>query len=594
MDRTFDRREAFALARPYSALVLGRGSSFFYRDGSLCYLHEQTIRVLNVHGAERAEHVIYPEILARVKLPHLKQFSHIELLNFQKRWITFLYVGSTGSGEVARTERWLMVIDTQSRDPTFCFVRNFRRQRIWVRNDRRYLYIGAHDTVGAHGHHEWRVEGFDLCTGKSLAAPLLLPDFWGYEMRETIAVEIFDDYLYVVSNRSSYEVEEIDWTSFYHCQRFPLDQPLESRLQRRRIVRRQHREGPIHDSWTDLSLHRDEETGQMLVVEARMEWRQGITGPLRTFYTARLDQDDWARDDTASADDGSPTEPLTLPNEQLASLVRKGHHPLYAEPRRRIPRDFHREYAGPEPPSGGTFPISRTRYRTFLPASSAFLDVVLDDYPLHLMGSAATSGPWPPIGRRQIRLRIGSRVPKPPCDPATQRLRSPTYNDVGEPVPHSEEKFRDRGIRLWPPTGAPAELFELLHPAGTPVGELTAVEDERSLVYRAAPTSLSASAGDQDIVLVNFDRGIRHAGLPLLQWSGMEEGGSSVQVGPVTLPGKKDEREGSVRTRSLGIGSCSDEGGAGAMDTNAEAKNQRWCIKERAMHLDIGRGYRFE
>lgn len=627
VDRTFDRREAFARARPYSALVVGRGTSFLYRDGILCYLSRNMIRVWNVHDAARVENLIDLEAMGRWWWPQVKILSHVELLHCQAGILSFLYYSANPAGGPGRGERWLIVIDVRSDDPIVHLPILMHRSRIWVRNNDRYLYVGAHDGFGDHGHREWVLQGYDLHKGKPLAPPLSLRDFWGTDLRETIAFEIFNGYLYAVSNRSAFEMEEIDWTSFFWCQRFPVDEPLPDRVQHREVWRRQHVEGPINDSWTDLGLHRDERTGDPLIIEARKEWKDSDGAQKRTFYTERLDYshgwpEDEMRWETASRS-GSPADRARpIPDERFAKLLGKGDNPQHAPSRPRRPRQFYPEDTGPEP-APNTFLLSRTRYRTFLPASAAFLDVVLDEDPRRAPGSLDPPRTMP---QQQIRLRIGSRVQSSPLDAETGRLRRPVRDDSDHPPRAGTdeefvEEFVDRGIRLWPPANAPTELIELLNPGGARVGDLTAIEDERSLVYQAAPT-IAAEGAERNIILINFDRGVRHPWLPLMRWAGMDAA-PSADVPAVALPGRGSERREPNRVNASGSGSGLESGGLGSglgsgpstgtretrtkaglglgagrgaetEEASGGAERRRWWRQERAQHLDIQKGYRFE
>lgn len=593
--RTFDRREAFALARPYSAFVVGRGTSFLYRDGVLCYQSQKRIRILNVHDVAREEILIDLTAVGRWLVP-ARRHSHVELLQYRAGILSFLNYLEDGP----KRQRWLIVMDLRYGEPMMrlCIVIN--RPRIWVRNNDQYLYVGCHNGQGDDGHREWNVQGYELLTGTPLAV-LALPNFWGTDLRETIVFEIFDGYLYAVSNRSSFEMEEIDWTSFYFCLRVPVDDPIASRLQRKDIWRRQHVEGPINDSWTDLGLHRDERTGELLIIEARKEWRNGVGAQKRTFYIERLDGTGWSSEDGETSDPQSPSAssldltglPTPLPNEPIAKLLEKGDRPLYADPRHRLHCQYYPESPGSEPPSD-EFPISRTRYRTFLAASSAFLDVVLDHYPL-----PTPESPHPPrTGQQQIRLRIGARLRASPLDPdprnPEKRVLRPLVLDEkdGHPLPESADRFGDRGIRLWPPANAPTELIELLNRGRGYVDEISVMEDERSLVYQAAPSSVAGDA-ERNIILINFDRGVRHPGLPLLRWPGMDEP-ASANVPAVTMSGQGSERReegiqfakwGPVRTDVSGPRSGGAVMGPGKGD---------WWSRELAMYLHIKEGYRFK
>jgi hypothetical protein len=72
----------------------------------------------------------------------------------------------------------------------------------------------------------------------------------GSEIGSTICFKFYKGFFYALSNQTSFEVKEIDWTSFYHCVRFPLNSPYTDLLQKTKnksMWRRQHREDPIND-----------------------------------------------------------------------------------------------------------------------------------------------------------------------------------------------------------------------------------------------------------------------------------------------------------------------------------------------------------
>lgn len=52
------RKEAFALAKPHSAVTIAYGNSYLYQDGVLCYFRENIIRILEVHKTSETETVI--------------------------------------------------------------------------------------------------------------------------------------------------------------------------------------------------------------------------------------------------------------------------------------------------------------------------------------------------------------------------------------------------------------------------------------------------------------------------------------------------------------------------------------------------------
>ena len=474
--------------------------------------------------------------------------------------------------------------------------------KYWVRNDARRLYVGYHDGVGDHGHHEWVVQGYDLMTGKP-SASLQLHDFPGTDLRQTVVFEIYGDYLYALSNQSSFEVEEIDWTSYYHCYRFPVLDPVVPRLQCQRIWRRQHRDGPINDSWTELGLHQDERTGTLHITECRREWKDGLSAQKRTYYSEPLifAEQDLDADPTGTSAipqrSESPSPPCSASatatqypfNDPLYKAVTEENKPSYSEPKPRIPRNYHPEYSTTEAPRETTFLLAKTKYRTSIPSSDAFLDLVLDNYP-----SPGIRSPIPPrCWQQQIRLRIGSRAQAPPDDHTTGLLYPRTVDADGVPIPGSEERFRDRGITLWPPADAPVELLDLLNPEIVPgsasrlLGDVTAVTDERSLIYMAAP--LFRQGGSRNIVLVNFDRWIRFPDLPRIvcEIDPEEPGRHVVMKRDVEArSGKGKKRERSDDDAEMGR----EEGKRWKTDDD----RREWWSLERARHLDIGRGFQFE
>ncbi|KAI4704284.1 hypothetical protein J4E81_001350 [Alternaria sp. BMP 2799] len=187
--------------------------------------------------------------------------------------------------------------------------------KLFVRHNKHYLYYGTHTGIGDDGHHKWEIEGISLHEDFRITErerPVLLDKFHGSDIGSTIAFEIHNNYFYAVSNQGTFEVEEIDYTSFYHVVRFPLDKPDEVQKDER-LFRRQHKQGPIHDSWTDLALQLDERTNETVIVESRREWAQASSRQSRTFYVTKMDFQE--EDDTEELSDEllGPEDDLFLP-----------------------------------------------------------------------------------------------------------------------------------------------------------------------------------------------------------------------------------------------------------------------------------------
>lgn len=585
-------------------MILGNGTSFVYRDGKLCYVDGRCIRILDLHQASDVEEVIDLDVIGQHIWKRPKALLRIELLHYQDGVLSLLYyTPSTDEHSFESETSWLVAINIERNVPLSQKIRlavDPPNSKFWVRNDSRYLYVGSHDGIGEHRHHEWVLQGYSLTNGQ-LTKSLQLCNLFGTDLRQTVIFEIIDGYVYALSNQSSFEVEEIDWTSFYHCYRFPVTDPVQDRLDRTDIWRRQHREGPINDSWTDLGLHKDERTGLLQITECRREWKDGLSTQKRTYYSQPLvfpgETQASDRDSTSSviaADDSlnglATTRHAQYPfDDPLYKAASEDNKPLYSDPVPRIHRNFHEEYPTTDSPPQ-TFILAKTKHRTSIPASNAYFDLVQDSY------TPPPTHPSPPrYWQQQIRLRIGSRSQSSPYDEITGLLHERTLDPADNPIPGSEERFKDRGIRLWPPANAPVELLDLLNPAITPgsssrlIGEVTAVSDERSVVYM--PGSLFRSDGvGRNIVLVNFDPEVRFSGLA-----------------PLTLEHDLVEDKIEVVLSRKGEGAASgadletripkqifNEAGMYGQAQDIESTPRSWWREERARHLDIARGYRFE
>jgi hypothetical protein len=438
--------------------------------------------------------------------------------------------------------------------------------------------------------------------------PVKLENFVGSEIGTHVCFEIKDDYLYAVSNQTSFEEEEIDWTSYYICLRFPLSDPKRRRW--RRIWRRQHREGPINDTWTDISLQADESSKQLVIVECRREWHGGGSESSRTYYMQPLvcfdsgsDSDQQAKQMSSSASDRSdspaPSEgdpvylPVpTLPDDPLTSTLDSYSKPNYEPPKKRLRRHYHPEYAADErPPSPRRdFIRSRTKYFAYNHSACAIVDLVNDPPQQSNLLSRAPD---------RLRLRIGSRKRKSPIDENGEEgekglLYPPEYLDVdGMPVEFSDERFESRGIRLWPPEDAPPELLSLLCPSGK-AGQVHAASDERSVIYSTQP---DLSGGSKPIILINFDPTIRFRGLTRL---GI--------ISPTKEPDKSFAVESKKTQRAIKLRPARSDSVAGGsnpdLDPTRDTDNCRPTASETqtakppsvfrtepAMYLEISQGY---
>ncbi|KAL2867296.1 F-box domain protein [Aspergillus lucknowensis] len=575
--RLYDIKESFATAQPYSASVLGYGSAFLFTGGSLCYIYNDEIRALNVRGASRVEQVLnLPNVLRRA-IPGCNPengMARVSLMNYNEGVVAFLVEIDD------RREAWLLAVDLKRR-PSYGKSGRLRlrvqlesTERLFVRHNGSYLYYGTHSAVGTHGHTQWEVNCADLKTMKTQSENMIVLDkFAGYEIGQTVCFEVYQNHLYAISTLVDFEEEEIDWTSYYVwiCLDPRLQIPKEG-VKPHRTWRRQHREGPINDTWSDLSLRQDESSGQLMILECRREWRDGGSENCRTYYIQPLPA-------PADVDKQQPPSDYyqmpALPDEPLAKLLDSSNKPNYERPLKRLRRHYHQEYEGSiEPKPRRDFILAKTKFRTYNLSASSYLDLVNDPLP----SGGGRGGDLVP--RDRVRLRMVSRKRKCPIDEESGLLFTPELSEAdGRPVENSEERFTSRGVHLWPPDDAPQELNHLLCPSKR-TGQVQATADERSIVYSVNKDGLQP--GDQAIIFINFDPCLRLPGHPRLNL------GSRL--------GEPEKTETAVGIERPHVGDVGQQERA-AMHTTVADKRANQNVpavrEERAMYLDIGQGFWF-
>src|SRR5699024_368595 len=172
--------------------------------------------------------------------------------------------------------------------------------------------------------------------------------------------------------------EEVDWTSFYIWICLAPD-GKSRRVTPNRTWRRQHREGPINDSWTDLTLRQDEATKQLMILECRREWRDGRSENCRTYSPQALPSPEDIDAGRYSVDGPIATLDAQLPpDEPLAKALNRSNKPNYERPKKRLRRHYHTEYQFADDDTSSQrrdFILAKTKYRTYDTASSSFVDL---------------------------------------------------------------------------------------------------------------------------------------------------------------------------------------------------------------------------
>jgi hypothetical protein len=498
----YDRKHALSNAMPFSARVVGQGDSFLFRQGVLCVLAEKVVQVTDLHFTANTIFLDLPAILS--SLHYLcSPDSSVILMNYSDH-ILAVHVMIKGRPNYSH----LCAISTDRNKPdnerVLGVVQLQESSKLFVRHTARYLYYGTHTGMGADGHHKWEIFGISLNSEYALPRcqqQLLLEDFHGTDIGSTVAFEIYNDCFHAVSNQGTYQVEEVDWTSFYHCIRFPLNNPVPEAVERdARVYRRQHDEGPIHDSWTDLTLQLDERTNETVIVESRREWLRASSRQARTFYTSPF-QASPTPSSIASPPAGPSSERVLPENDIYVTLLDSSSNANYMPTPPQHSRNRHPEFSKGAAPQR-SFILARTKFRAYNYSASTFLDMVEDE------------GCCNDVSTPCLRLRVGSRsvVPSSPVF-SSSRVTAPVKHPAEHTVKFVDStQYRHSPISMWPPprTACPcsARLHKILNPSPAPGSRrIEGVLDNQFLVYMVQTVSgYAGQASPGTIVCVNFSR----------------------------------------------------------------------------------------
>lgn len=545
------RTEGLATANPYSIAILGVGLTCLYHQGALWYMIDDTIRLLEIRHSPTEELVIHVPNLLRATglISQPKVAGSFSLLHCHEGVLSCLYRFSSSS-----QGGWLIVVDVKKRSILLSQEIN-STEKLFARHDADYLYYGIYKANEYDGRRRWVLHGYDLKTKKFLGKNNFLDDLIGSELGSTICFEIRDGFFYAASNQTTYEVEEIDWTSFYHCKRFPLNRPSRDMLEttdNTSMWRRQHLEGPLDDRWTSLDLVTDEASGELIIVECRKEWLQGRSTGQRTVYKTKVVFPERQSDEcnhlrlsnttsimslaslnppissnqsfvssigTASSstaiqsnyvssmempiiseEDYRRLALVTRTQDRLALTVTAANDPHFLPPEVRLPGNVHSE---PINPHQRSFVLSKTPAKYYNLSANSFVDLVN-----HQQEHTSVS--------QCLRIRVCSRRLKPPVrdkdDIVLPMGRNPLTGELMEGL---NEEYEDGPVTFWPPAlpayghenQASKDLHALMNPPAF-IGNVHGEFDETSLVYMTG-----AEGEPKAIVFVNFDPAIKLQGL---------------------------------------------------------------------------------
>ncbi|KAI2625862.1 hypothetical protein GGR54DRAFT_629304 [Hypoxylon sp. NC1633] len=493
--RVAKRRRAFCQASPYVVGIVGLADSYEYIQGILCYIIENRpkrwLRILDLHGSASCELVIDIPTLIRVAVPRsAKSRKYKFRVLYHANGITSCLF----SFALPNTENWLLIFNAEEQ----CIVAKVQLDstaKIFVRNNKDYLYFGTHSEEGADGFRKWVLTGFNINDRFWFPQKMHLANLVGYDIGSTVCFEIIDDHFYGLSNQTDFEIRETDWTSYYYCFRFPLQEPDSRKIQTMEkdlSWRRQHAEGPIDDRWGFLKLDKDEASGQINIIESRKEWLAGQSGSRRTYYTTKTA---FGTGLEGGDDQETPTAQADLSNAPTRGTIRHLDKPNTITSRFRSPGSVH---PGDDSSMTAMFTRSQTLLRSYERCCSAYLDLV-DDAP---NGSS---------GYRRLRLRAGCRKLKPVAFSGV----CPISNDEPEPDQKAKERYFPNEIYFWPPQLDRPDrnpfldkIYGIINPPGY-CGSVTATGDERSLVYATGEDT----NGLKVLVYISFDPAARLSGM---------------------------------------------------------------------------------
>lgn len=469
-------------------------------------------------------------------------------------------------------------------------------KKLFVRHNSRHIIWGTHSATGDEGNHEWLLYRHDLATPNIVSKdPLQLRNFYGGEIGSTVSFTIYEDHFYAVTNQTSFETEEVDWTSYYHVVKFRLD-VVDPEVVPRMIWRRQHLEGPINDAWTDLGFQIDHRTGELLIVECRKEWVDGSSRCVRTYYSQPLQRAILVDADVILR--APPDDPL----RRTLDEKNKSH---YEDSHVRIERYVHSEYA-----RHGSGEDAKERKKEYIRAKTkwngydfnrqCFVDLVSED--------VADEGSWRP--RERLRVRVVSRKEINPlvldenedergneCEDvmgqgqngdSKYRVRPRVKDKDGVEMRDGEEKFTSSEIALWPGDGmeVPRDLDDILCPGGK-AGEVKAVLGDEGIVYLAGPAD-GTKAGERALVFVCFDPTFGFDGMKRVDGSMVVQRGRGRDVvgGNIGVGNSDKKRKGD----SVAVGIL-DEGGMSMMGHGLVERTKR-VKNEDATEYETGfRGF---
>ncbi|KAH6899701.1 hypothetical protein B0T10DRAFT_3038 [Thelonectria olida] len=506
--RLAKRRSAIREAEPFFVAVVALAEDFIYTNGVLCYtLNRESLRILDVHGSATQELVVDIGELLEQTVPSFNPDWQYQFrpIHCSDGVLSCLY-RREAEGNVLNH---LIIFHTKDLK-ILASHPIIDSRKLFVRNDQDYLIFGTKSAVGRDGSRRWALRQINLGT-KEVSDELVLYKIIGSCIGRNVCFEIFDGYLYCLSNKDTRQPEYGRWNSFYHALRFPLKEATKEKCEsaQKRDLWRRHvaKEGQVDNRWTSLQLTRGQ-NGELFIVECRREWLLTDGKSQRACYKKVLRFDPSDNNSLSTPPSDGPFSTSTPPDDESSSDEEDESSETESYVETRAPENIH---VGDNGTNGTMLVLNECFVRFYHLFADAFVDLEYQD------GS--------------IRLRVRPK-------PETSAKTAINPINAGDPIPTKAEisspgrsgQGSHHGIKLWPlesPSAedtATAKLKNVLSPQDG-FERIESAVDERSLVY--APIHPARGYRSRPLVLISFDPSIHLPGYSKLRFHDAEPGACS-------------------------------------------------------------------
>jgi hypothetical protein len=285
--RCLKRILAITNAEPFQVATIAMADNHIYSSGMLCYsTSRQHIRLRDLHRSSTHEIEIDSRRLLDQALRESTGTVKYSLfpIHYAEGVLSCTYQHRI----MSTLSTFLLFIDPHTQEVFGSRRINFEAGKPVIRNTKNHLFlIEREGSRNGSSSLDWVVQTLDLHKKTWSQAPIRLPSITGSVIDKTVCFDIIGDYFYAVcSDQGRYAPDTVDWTSSYRVVRLVLGDMVQK--EEVEIWRRKHEEGPINDAWTSIKLEEDPRTGELSILEVRMEWLRGESPSVRTCYQTQV------------------------------------------------------------------------------------------------------------------------------------------------------------------------------------------------------------------------------------------------------------------------------------------------------------------